>query len=69
MKEWALKHPILTFLLINDAVVCITNIFVEKKRDTIAARVTDAVGEGLGEVVGIIDKTKETTKQPIGFAV
>ena len=66
MKDWCMKHPILTFLIIDEVITAIKSIVTHKAlpsmtRD-IGYRIEDAVEQAKA-------KKAEESKQPIGFAV
>lgn len=70
MKEWCLKHPIMTFLLIDEAIVCFANIFTNRSRRSFVNRLANDVEEGVNEIRDYVEERREETeKRPIGFAV
>lgn len=66
MKEWCLRHPILTFLLIDKLVVCISNVIVNERSRTEASNLGDGAIE-IGET--LVNKKHEKPKNQIGFRV
>lgn len=67
MKEWCLRHPILTFLLIDKLAVCISNVIVNERSRTEASNLGDGAIE-IGEAL-LRKCEKEKPKNQIGFRV
>lgn len=67
MKDFCMKHPILTFLIIEDILVCIGNIACGKLHTPFVARAYGEGKESILEAKDIIDGTKP--KNQIGFRV
>lgn len=69
MKEWCMKHPILTFLIIDEIIAAIQTLV---KGDDYPSTM-DEVNEGVGYTVKAgmrkIEEKSEPKKEPIGFAV
>lgn len=67
MKEWCLKHPWMTFFLIDWIVCDICNAVVERKSISSIDRFGEAVGTVLDGIGDIRKKVESAEKQPIGF--
>lgn len=66
MKEFMLKHPILTFMLIEDICSTIENIMLGRHKRKVGREILfESVNIGINEVKNEIRKAK--TKEPIGF--
>ena len=65
MKEWCLKHPILTFLLLDKLIVVVSNTIVDKYSKTEGEVVGEVMMRSKGQIKEIIDSTKP--KNEIGF--
>ena len=70
MKEFALKHPIITFMILSDLFVCITNVARAFNGDsdksgatTSASFLCDVVNEGTKK----LKELNKPKKEPIGF--
>lgn len=64
MKDFIMKHPIITYCIINDILVTVQNIVLEEKRKRIVPEIIDVCDEAAVKIKKeVIDKTKET----IGF--
>lgn len=70
MKEWCMKHPFLTFLLIDELLTYVYNTISDRKRQTTARKVLQDV-EARVEYIAEKkqEKSAEDSKQPIGFKV
>lgn len=64
MKDFIMKHPIITYCVINDILVTIQNIALKEKRKRIVPEIIETCDETAVKIKKeVIDKTKET----IGF--
>lgn len=70
MKEWCMKHPFLTFLLIDELLTYVYNTISDRKRQTTVRKVLQDV-EARVEYIAEKkqEKSAEDSKQPIGFKV
>lgn len=66
MKEWCLKHPILTFFIIDEVITAIQNIATDRSRPSMTEKALYDIKDAVEEVN---TKKAEDSKQPIGFAV
>ena len=66
MKEWCLKHPILTFFIIDEVITAIQNIATNRSRPSMTEQAVYDIKDAIDEAN---TKKAEDSKQPIGFAV
>lgn len=66
MKEWCLKHPILTFLIIDEVITAIKNIATNRSFPSMTEQAAYDIRDAIDEANS---KKAEESKQPIGFAV
>ena len=70
MKEWCMKHPFLTFLLIDELLTFAYNAISDRKRQTTANKVLQDVETRVEYLASKKqEKSAEDSKQPIGFKV
>lgn len=70
MKEWCMKHPFLTFLLVDELLTYVYNTISDRKRQTTARKVIENVEAGVEYIAEKKqEKSAEDSKQPIGFKV
>lgn len=68
MKEWCMKHPILTFLIVDEIIAAIQTLVKGEEYLSTMDEVREAVGyAGKAGMRKIEEKTDE--KKTIGFAV
>lgn len=67
MKEWCLKHPFLTFIIVYDTMIAVTNVIANMNRDTIL----DVAEDGITAASRAIKEAsvKEDEDRVIGFRV
>ena len=69
MKEWCLKHPILTFFLADQLIAAVENVLLNKRRQCASHKLMYAAGDAIDTIMEKDESKKaEKTKQPIGFA-
>lgn len=64
MKDWCLKHPILTFLIIDEIIASIQTLIT---RNDYYSTVDEAREIAGGVVKTVVKKATEEQKEPIGF--
>ena len=69
MKEWCLKHPLLTFLIIDEVVTAVQNIFMDRPHLSISKKVLCDARDAVGETINKESDEPVDKKRPIGFAV
>lgn len=70
MKEFALKHPIITFMILSDLFVCITDVARAFNGDSSKSGATTNVGfvcDMVNEGAKKIAEMNKPKKEPIGF--
>ena len=68
MKEWAMKHPFLTFILLYDTMTTIANVIIGKKKErTFREETAAGFVEGIRLVKEISDASEEEEDRTIGF--
>lgn len=68
MKEWCLKHPFLTFLLLDKAICAIDALFRGVRRISLSERIIDGASDAINDIIDAKEAKKEKEgKQPIGF--
>ena len=67
MKEWCLKHPILTFLIIDGFYSVVRTAITHKWSTTTVEDCVEVTGEVGRKMVKVIDDTEKASKEPIGF--
>ena len=69
MKEWAMKHPFMTFILLYDMMITIGNVILGKKKErTFRQEVGAGFVEGIRLVKEISDASEEQEEdRTIGF--
>lgn len=69
MKDWCLKHPVLTFLLIDKFITLVYNFACTAKEETFAEEIARIGGEVSREAKNIIREVEKTEDRTIGFKV
>ena len=69
MKEWCLKHPILTFLIIDEVVTAVQNIFMDRPCLSITKKALCDTRDAAIELNSKESEKLSDKKRPIGFAV
>lgn len=68
MKEWCMKHPFLTFLLVDELLTYVYNAISDSRRPTTARKALQSVETGIEYLAEKKqEKSAEDSKQPIGF--
>lgn len=71
MKDWCMKHPLLTFLIIDEVVTMAENVLLSYKRRKAGAaeKVFSYAEEAAARIAEKHESEAAESKQPIGFAV
>lgn len=69
MKEWCLKHPLLTFLIIDEVVTAVQNIFMDRPHLSMSKKALCDIRDKVEELTNKESEKPEDNKRPIGFAV
>lgn len=67
MKDWCMKHPLLTFIILDELIVTIGNVLSKGKKLTKTEYVMREAAYAIEDVKELRNKSTEKEKEPIGF--
>ena len=71
MKEWCMKHPLLTYLIIDEVITMLENVLLSYKRRKagVAEKASSYIEDTVTRIAEKCESEAAESKQPIGFAV
>jgi hypothetical protein len=67
MKDWCMKHPIMTFLLLDKFICALEALFIGARRMCISERIVSDVNEAGMSIVSKIEEKSSDEDRTIGF--